>query len=460
MQRPLVNFPLHNFLFFYSPDPFLAAKALYGKRKNLLRTLLSVSDPAVRQVAEWLRECLAFAWKRYDVGKTKVLLNGGVDLRDFQDRKLTLKDRTISHVSRDFLDYLLSEPRLWPTLVFEENPLETTVIKQDTDLYRKIRDHPYLTGFHSASAIFQLLADTQFRPLLSNKVDTNTTDNQGNTVLHYAAYYGDTSTLSYLLNNRADADLTARKLSSSFHEPKRMERDLCWTPMHIAAFRGFLDIIRTLLDTGANKSSVDIEGATPLDVAIEHDRTHLWFELLGLGYSPQSGSRNLSKLLQQALFEGRYDMVHLLKEKGARVLGSNWAVYGDEAADPRTVSVQEAVSRRLLNLQDPSRKTVSNSEFCDHCAEAIYAYEKGMVMTSFCTKAGNCLMYRLIQDTTHERGQSLITAVPISIHLEFDATSLTKRFSICGEGQGWSHHPVRYIPSKLSQTQYYSKLLP
>jgi ankyrin repeat protein len=47
--------------------------------------------------------------------------------------------------------------------------------------------------------------------------------------------------------------------------------DDCWTPLHVAALCGQVDVARLLLENCADPSIRDREGRTPLDLAREND---------------------------------------------------------------------------------------------------------------------------------------------------------------------------------------------
>ncbi|KAM5464425.1 hypothetical protein MauCBS54593_006938 [Microsporum audouinii] len=130
--------------------------------------------------------------------------------------------------------------------------------------------------------------DFDLQPLLDTDIHIASQDNQGWTALHYAAYTGHLLQLSQLINA-----LKRREFANSNAQAILNLRDINgWTAMHLAvaksplSFRGYLqdvvgpyqawarlapkqqessEVVRLLLDAGADPSIINEEGQTPLD---------------------------------------------------------------------------------------------------------------------------------------------------------------------------------------------------
>ena len=88
-----------------------------------------------------------------------------------------------------------------------------------------------------------------------SKFDLNfkdTPQHNGVAALHYAAFNGYFDYLKLLLEQGAEVDVT--DLESA-------------TPLHHAAFSGHIECVKALLDAGANPDHRDSEGCTPLHKA-------------------------------------------------------------------------------------------------------------------------------------------------------------------------------------------------
>ena len=90
------------------------------------------------------------------------------------------------------------------------------------------------------------------RLLVVSHVNLDFQDNQGETALHVAARYGHKSCCELLLSGTSE-----QKASTEI-----TEKTFGWTPLHIAAVDGNLDIVKVLIDAGADLSRTDDSGWT------------------------------------------------------------------------------------------------------------------------------------------------------------------------------------------------------
>jgi len=95
--------------------------------------------------------------------------------------------------------------------------------------------------------------------LLVNGANPDCVDEEGNTPLHVASYKGHVEIAQLLLDNNASVDA------------ENIDR---WTPLHSACFRGYLELVRVLLRSGANvNADRHVTGMRPYDNAMSrgHD---------------------------------------------------------------------------------------------------------------------------------------------------------------------------------------------
>lgn len=111
---------------------------------------------------------------------------------------------------------------------------------------------------HSSFEGTQEMLESTARMLLIHKANPNATDNNGRTLLHYAAARGRTEFAEYLLNKKANPDLLDGKGKAA---------------LHIAIEHKNLEMIDLLLDMGADPDLTDARGWTVLDrLAEKNDR--------------------------------------------------------------------------------------------------------------------------------------------------------------------------------------------
>ncbi|KAF2451679.1 ankyrin [Karstenula rhodostoma CBS 690.94] len=291
-------------------------------RKKLLKILLSYTNLGTERVRGWLTVCLGWALKDHDEELIGILPSHGSRL---QCHERPFSGTDIKDLPLTFLRYLLQEPKLHSTLSFVEHPLMSAVYTEDGELYHILMEHIDVLQHHSLDfridggrTMLHLSVGnrkTRFCQLLSEKLEVDVVDRRNNTPLHHAAYY---DALVNLLQQGANPNRKNHTLPGALTKGNpRGPPKFAWTPLHIAAYRGFGAIVDKLLDGGADSSILDREGLTPLDAAMQNVQTCLSFKLLGRGFSFTPGTERSSRILAQAHSECRYDVVERLGGGGA-----------------------------------------------------------------------------------------------------------------------------------------------
>ncbi|XP_014663141.1 PREDICTED: putative ankyrin repeat protein RF_0381 [Priapulus caudatus] len=180
--------------------------------------------------------------------------------------------------------------------------------------------------------------------LLSHGADANAADSYGQTSLHYAAYSGRLNIMRLLLEAGAVPNVAHTKsgetplMYAAWVGEEAMVQMLLshgadanatdsygWTSLHIAVCSGRLDIVRLLLEAGADPSVADTEsGMTPLMMAVRKGNEAAVQMLLSHGADPNAadsqGQTSLYYAATSVYFEassGRLNIMRLLLEAGA-----------------------------------------------------------------------------------------------------------------------------------------------
>lgn len=123
---------------------------------------------------------------------------------------------------------------------------------------------------------------------------------------------------------------------------RRINNDGC-TVLHLAADGGHIDVVKFLVERGADLAAIDMEGRTPLVCAIKHDLSSLRLVETLLSYEITLGiatDRDLA--LTKAVETRNADIIKLLLENGADV--------NHKGKDGLTPLISSMVSRCPLNI--------------------------------------------------------------------------------------------------------------
>ena len=122
--------------------------------------------------------------------------------------------------------------------------------------------------------------------------------------LHDAARKGRVSEVVALLAGGADVD------AENDHSSTR------WTALHIASHGGHADVVRVLVDAGADVDKMDTDGWTPLYLAARHEDAAALKMLLAAGADPNLGQSPYF----WALVFGHKSVLALLLQHGAAMV--------------------------------------------------------------------------------------------------------------------------------------------
>jgi ankyrin repeat protein len=188
------------------------------------------------------------------------------------------------------------------------------------------------------------------RLLLDRGADVHAQDADQNTALHLASFKGKFGIARVLLDynanpNARSMDKTLLHLlmegnDPSFNNNDEHIPDLAqvlvkngadvdirltneWTPLHVAAFNGWLELARSILDHGANPNAENDRDETPLHLVsrgeyhFEENGVHIALLLLEHGVDVHSQDKEHYTALHAAAFKGKHELTRVLLNHGA-----------------------------------------------------------------------------------------------------------------------------------------------
>jgi ankyrin repeat protein len=240
----------------------------------------------------------ALTWATKDVEKVKLLLDHGADVN------------VVSNAGRT--------PLLVATMSDPSAEAVKLLIAHGADVHAA--DKLQATALHTAA----VAADIEtLRVLLDAKLDVNARDATNFTPLMVAAAHGHVDAVKLLLSRGAHVNDVSGDGEVITHAPARAKNGMlafgAFTPLLLAAPGGSLDLIKALLDAGADASAKDLRGMTPLMLAVATDHYRLDVIRLLLDRGAEVNAKSLAgeTALDWARKFGETPVVDRLKQAGA-----------------------------------------------------------------------------------------------------------------------------------------------
>ena len=184
--------------------------------------------------------------------------------------------------------------------------------------------------------------------LLKHGAHVNLQDNDGQTVLHHAAFRGHSDVMKELLDSKADVN--ARDNNSK-------------TALHHAASRGHSDVMQMLLDRKADVNAIDDDGYTPLHCAAKNGHVNAVKTCLSNG----ADVNIVDTALHLAAYAGHSDVMQMLLDRKADVNAMD-----DDGYTPLHCAAKNghvnAVKTCLSNGADVNTK-IHDAASCEHSDE-------------------------------------------------------------------------------------------
>ncbi|KAJ9587145.1 hypothetical protein L9F63_019333 [Diploptera punctata] len=218
----------------------------------------------VKQLLEHGADCTAcdnkgdtilhYAAREGATGIINHLLAIGININARNNNKQTPAHKAVFYKNFEFATYLLECGADYKAIDDEGNTLlhyaaeldATTIIKQLLDLGASVNvtNKNMETSAHKAGKKGN---SESMKLLLERGVDRIASDSDENTLLHYAAECGTVAIVARILDAGINVDITNKYMQ---------------TPAHRAVLKGRLDIVKFLLEHGANANACDICGNT------------------------------------------------------------------------------------------------------------------------------------------------------------------------------------------------------
>lgn len=179
--------------------------------------------------------------------------------------------------------------------------------------------------------------------ILARKPDFKARDQEGLTVMHYAAKFSSANVIELLVARGGDVNLRSRDWRTPLHLAAEAaniqaakvllkngvdvdsETSQGRSPLHFAAANGSMPLMEVLLAASARPDLEDINGASPLHLAAQSGKVEVATKLLAAGADVAALDTGGMTPLHYASSFGRLDMVGFLLKRGAKLEASDSA---------------------------------------------------------------------------------------------------------------------------------------
>jgi ankyrin repeat protein len=312
--------------------------------------------------------------------------------------------------------------------------------------------------------------------LLASGADPSIQDRNGSTALHLAAFECDVAAVQRLLESLHTSEYIDRRTAYGFTALHRAA--LKWnglevvrtlleaganpntevmngrTPLHTAAYAGRIEMVRALLEAGANPNVAGLHGYTPLYHAVERDHIEVIGALLEAGANPNAPVEGLSTALHKAAVYGNVGAINLLLEFGA----DNRIQDSDGRTSLHAAHYPEVIHLLLASGADPSiQDRDGNTALHQAVSDGIPA---GRQLFAFAHHPDCCRLS--LWNIRNHAGQTVVeSAAPQHRHVvqhyyEIAQTSANRQgmlaFSAALHPRLGQHSPARVLPPDLLGT--------
>jgi ankyrin repeat protein len=156
--------------------------------------------------------------------------------------------------------------------------------------------------------------------LIEAKADMQAVDANGNRPLDSAVLHGQLSAVEALLRHHADI---------TYVHPLDGRG-----PLHEVCMRGYANLVKPLIDAGADPTAHDRFGQTPLDIALAYKNGSVVAALLHLGQTLKESQEVAEETMESATLRGQTEIARLLLDNGLDVNkpSAKGSIYLNDAA--------------------------------------------------------------------------------------------------------------------------------
>lgn len=286
---------------------------------------------------------LSLAVKNNHFEVVKVLLSSGADVNANNGEPIRLAigcdynnvTNTLLKQRNVRIDLPLPENRTFLHIAAKNGNLRIVeaLISKGVDI--NAMDDTNITSLFIAAALGY---DAIVQVLISNGAKINLQSTEGTTPLQIAASFGYTNVVKILLDNKANVTIRDNKNRiavelaiarghlkvvqtmiehEQFHIHAKSSDD--FTLLHIAAQNGDLEIIKILVNNGADVHARNRQGSKPIHIAAREDHIVVVEYFLGSGFHIQDEGAALNSLLHYAVSTGKIKSAKYLIEQNADV---------------------------------------------------------------------------------------------------------------------------------------------
>ncbi|KAF2870589.1 hypothetical protein BDV95DRAFT_63951 [Massariosphaeria phaeospora] len=428
--------------------------SIQARNFDFVRLLLRHMDAGHRIFKDWLSEGLHTALLSHLYEIAEALLDSGAELAI---EKTPVFPGNAFNISQHLITLSEHYATLSIAKLFGKCALRLAVQCERVDLCRtQLLDGAEVNSLdvHGTTALHVSAGNSDDKIctyLLTNGANVHTKNSSGVAPLLEAVWYGHRDVVCRLLDAGADPNaIIDTPVEQDPHIRSRLRDAPALIPgysaMHVAAYRGFSQILWKLVDYGAFTSYQDERGTTILDIAMETGRTSLCYELLRRGFPFNSRSTFAKQLLEQYVEDNNHEGVALLIQAGLPHT-TKYPFLKDSKMEHGRVRTDATHSTRVLldrivPLAADSSKLKTTLPFCQVCTGVLReSARKNAIRSSPWTSIKSCQLCQLLHD---EWPDAITSMWPKSFRLSWDSHIRTDELIIKSE-DGEARHNIKYI---------------
>ncbi len=207
-----------------------------------------------------------------------------------------------------------------------QTPVDVAVVRNRSDLVKLLIEKGADISLHTAARLGDLAI---VKSLIEEMADINAKDTSGQTSLHYAAEYGRKDIAELLIANGANVNAKDKDGNTPGHvalgKNNRSTLELLiakganFTSIHLSAYQGDLDEVRSFIDKGVDVNAKNKSGETPLHKAAIRGHKDVVELLIDNAANINATEQRNYTPVHYAVWSWNTETAELIIEKGADV---------------------------------------------------------------------------------------------------------------------------------------------